>query len=45
MSDVERYWNAIRAKWPNPTPEWKDLDPQRQMMIMQSINLLLQVLQ
>ena len=45
MSDVEKYWDAIRAKWPTPQPEWSKLDPQRQMMIIQSINLLIGAMQ
>jgi len=45
MSDVEKYWDAIRAKCDKPQPAWHDLDPQRQMMIIQSINMLISVLQ
>jgi hypothetical protein len=44
MTDVERYWEAIRAKWPQPTKPWHELHPMHQQMIMQSINQLLGVL-
>ena len=44
MSDVEQYWEAIRKKWPNPTPSYHQLDPLEQMMLVQSINILLQIL-
>jgi len=41
MSDTERLWEAIRLKWPTPLPVWAELHPQRQMMILQSLNLLI----
>jgi hypothetical protein len=44
MSDVERYWEAIRKKWPTPTPSYRELDPMEQMMLVQSINIVLQIL-
>jgi len=44
-SDVERYWDSIRAKWPTPQPDWNQLDPNRQQQIMHSINLMLAALQ
>ncbi len=37
MNDVERYWEAIRKKWPTPTPSYHELDPMEQMMLVQSI--------
>ena len=43
MSDVETYWNAIATKANDPR-QWKDLTGQQQMAIVQSINLLLAVL-
>lgn len=44
MTDTEKYWEAIRAKWPQPTKSWHELHPIHQQMIMQSINQLLEVL-
>lgn len=44
MSDVERYYNAIRAKWPEPLPDWHNLGIQRQQMVIQSINILIHAL-
>jgi hypothetical protein len=44
MSDVEVYWQAIRKKTPKPLPEFKDLNINHQHMIIQSINLLLAVI-
>jgi hypothetical protein len=44
MSEVEQYWEAIRKKWSCPLPSYHQLDPMEQMMLVQSINILLQVL-
>jgi len=44
MSDVEKYWEAVRGKWPSSLPDFNKLPLQEQMMVIQSINLLLQVL-
>jgi len=44
MSEVEKYCEAIRKKWPTPTPSYHHLDPMEQMMLVQSINILLQIL-
>lgn len=44
MSEVEQYYEAARKKWPNPTRPWSKLNGQEQMMVVQSINLLLGVL-
>ena len=44
MSDVEQYWEAIKKKWPHPLPSYHQLDPVEQMMLIQSINILLQIL-
>jgi hypothetical protein len=43
MSDVERYWDAIR-KHTGDTRTWHNLHPQEQQMIMQSINLMMMVI-
>jgi hypothetical protein len=44
MSDIEIYWQAIRKKSPKPLPEFKNLQPMHQHMIIQSVNLLLSVI-
>jgi hypothetical protein len=44
MSEVEEYWKAIAKKWPHPLPSYHQLDPMEQMMLVQSINILLQIL-
>ena len=43
MSDVEKYWNTIAAKSNDPR-RWSNLSPQEQQMVIQSINLMLMVL-
>lgn len=43
MSEVEQYWKAIAKKF-GDNREFTDLHPNEQMMIIQSINMLLQVL-
>jgi len=44
MTDVELFWNALRAKWSGPTVSWHELHPQRQLMIMQSLQLMIQTM-
>lgn len=44
MSEIEIYWQAIRKKSPKPLPEFKNLQPMHQHMIIQSVNLLLSVI-
>jgi len=39
---VIRFWDALRAKWPEPQPEWHQMQPQSQMQIMIIINGLIQ---
>jgi len=41
--DVITYWNAIALK-AGDTRSWEQLEPQQQHMVIQSINLLIQVL-
>lgn len=41
--NVIDYWNAIKAK-SGDSRHWNDLEPQLQQMVIQSINMLLQVL-
>lgn len=43
MSDVEKYWDAIR-KHTGDTRSWNELHPNLQVMVIQSINMLLQVI-
>ena len=43
MSDVEKYYEAIRIKY-GSTRKWNELHPQEQMLVLQSVNMLLQVL-
>ena len=43
MSEVEKYWEAIRSKTNDPR-SWNDLHMQEQMLVIQSINLLLMVM-
>ena len=43
MSDVEKYWEAVRIKF-GSTRKWSELHPQEQMLVLQSVNMLLQVL-
>ena len=43
MSDVEKYYAAMRKHFPNSRP-WEQLHPQEQMMIVQALNMTLQVL-
>jgi len=44
MSDIERYWEAIRKKCNPMPPPWNSLSPMKQMMVVQSINLLIQAI-
>lgn len=43
MSDVEKYWQTIATK-AGDSRKWSDLGRQEQMMVVQSINLLIAVL-
>lgn len=43
-NEVIEFYEAMRKKWPNPAPEWNQLDPGRQMILIQAINMILQVL-
>ena len=42
-SDVEKYWDAVRAEFGN-TFEWHQLTPNQQQAIIHSINILIGVL-
>ena len=44
MSEIEIYWQAIRKKSPKQLPEFKNLPMQYQQMVIQSVNLLLLVI-
>jgi hypothetical protein len=37
-------YEKLRTKWHTPTKPWNELDPQRQMMIIQAINLMIQAM-
>ena len=41
--DVIKYWDTIRAKT-GDSRHWNSLQPHEQQMVLQSINLLIQVL-
>lgn len=43
MSDVEKFYEAARIKFPGARP-WNQLDPMEQIHIVQAINLILGVL-
>jgi len=43
MSDIEKYYEAMRKHFPQSRP-WNNLQPQEQMMIVQSFNMTIQVL-
>ena len=45
MSDVEKYYEAIRKKWPTPTKPWEQLNAEQQHLVTLSINMMLHVLQ
>ena len=42
MSEVELFYAGMKARWPHPLPEWNDLAPERQHLILSGINLILQ---
>lgn len=44
MSDVEKFWNAIVKKWPNPVAEYNQLQPMSQMMLVQAVNIIVEIL-
>ena len=43
MNDVEKFYEAARAKFPGSRP-WHQLDPMEQIQIVQAINMLIGVL-
>ena len=43
MSDVERFWNTIAAKF-GDSRSWQQLNPMEQMQVIQGINMILGVL-
>jgi hypothetical protein len=42
MSDVEKFWTAVAAKF-GDTRQWHQLQPQEQHQIMMGINMILSV--
>jgi hypothetical protein len=43
MSDIEIYWQRIAKAW-GDNRSWNQLHPQEQIFVIQSVNMLLQVL-
>ncbi len=43
MSDVERFWNTVSAKFGDGRI-WHQLDPMEQIQVIQGINMILGVL-
>jgi hypothetical protein len=43
LSDVERFYEAARKKFPEALP-WKRLNPFQQMQVVQAINMILEVM-
>ncbi len=44
MSDVEKFWSAVAAKFGDKRT-WQQLNPMEQQMVIQGINMILQVVQ
>lgn len=45
MSDVEKFWEALRPKWTDtPQKPWNELSPQKQHMIMQALQIMIQAM-
>lgn len=42
MSDVEKFWTAVAAKF-GDNRTWYQLNPMEQQMVIQGINMILQV--
>ncbi len=43
MSDVEKFWQAVSAKF-GVSRSWQELHPMEQMQVIQGINMILGVL-
>jgi len=43
MSDVEKFWQAVSAKF-GVSRSWQQLNPMEQMQVIQGINMILGVL-
>ena len=43
MSDIEKFYEAARAKFPGSKP-WNQLNPMEQMQLIQGINMILGVI-
>lgn len=39
---AELFYAGMKAHWPHPLPEWNNLAPERQHLLMSGINLILQ---
>jgi len=44
MSDVEKFYEAVRKNFPNSKP-WHELNPMQQMQLVQGINMIIGVMQ
>lgn len=42
MSDVEKFWSAVSAKFGDKRT-WQQLNPMEQQMVIQGVNMILQV--
>jgi hypothetical protein len=45
MSDVEKLYAAMTAKWPKPCKPWNELQPGHQMALMQAFNTIIAVME
>jgi hypothetical protein len=43
-NDVSIFWDRVRGKVPMATPPFHELHPQHQMLIIQSVNTIMNVL-
>jgi len=43
MSEVERFWEAVRFKWSGDIVQkpWNELSPEKQQLLMQIINMII----
>jgi hypothetical protein len=42
--DVTKFWDAIRAKWPEPVAPLNKISLHEQLMLIESINTILTIL-
>jgi len=41
---IQEMYEKMRTKWDTPTVPWEQLDPHRQMMLVQAYNMVIQVM-